>query len=141
MLHPPWRRQHLADRTLVRPRPAVAPPQPQPPRHGDGQGLQRRTRETFNITLAHVPQLWEQITTAGYGDLTLSGHVHAMQLKIRFSGRGWSPASWLYEHWSGRYDNDDGRTLYINDGTGYVGYPMRLGARPEITLLTLKQCE
>lgn len=98
-------------------------------------------RETFNITLAHVPQLWEQITAAGYGDLTLSGHVHAMQLKIRFSGRGWSPASWLYEHWSGRYDNDDGRTLYINDGTGYVGYPMRLGARPEITLLTLKRCE
>ena len=39
------------------------------------------------------------------------------------------------------HDNDDGRTLYINDGTGYVGYPMRLGARPEITLLTLKRCE
>ena len=57
------------------------------------------------------------------------------------SGRGWSPASWLYEHWSGRYDNDDGQTLYVNDGTGYVGYPMRLGARPEITLLTLKRCE
>lgn len=97
--------------------------------------------ETFNITLAHVPQHWEQITAAGYGDLTLSGHVHSMQLKVRLSGRGWSPASWLYEHWSGRYDTDDARTLYVNDGIGYVGYPMRLGARPEITLLTLKRCE
>ena len=35
----------------------------------------------------------------------------------------------------------DGRTLYINDGIGYVAYPMRIGARPEITLITLKRCE
>ena len=40
---------------------------------------------------------------------------------------------------SGRYDT--GRhTLYVNDGTGYVAYPMRLGAWPEVTLFTLKRC-
>ena len=94
----------------------------------------------YNITLVHVPQLWKPVMEAGYGDLTLSGHVHAMQFKIRPWGRGWSPAAWLYEHWSGRYD--DGRhTLYINDGTGCVAYPMRLGAWPEVTLFTLKRCE
>lgn len=95
---------------------------------------------TYNIALAHVPQLWDPIVAAGYGDLTLSGHVHAMQMKIRPWGRGWSPAVWLYPRWSGRYD--EGRhTLYINDGIGYVAYPMRLGAWPEITLFTLKRCE
>ncbi len=94
----------------------------------------------FNITAVHLPQLWEQVTAAGYGDLTLSGHVHSMQLKIRLFGRAYSPAQWLYDRWSGRYD-EGGRTLYINDGTGYVGYPMRLGAYPEITLFTLKRCE
>ena len=94
----------------------------------------------YNITLVHIPQLWEQIVEAGYGDLTLVGHVHSMQFKIRPWGRGWSPAEWLYEHWSGRYDT--GRhTLYVNDGTGYVAYPMRLGAWPEVTLFTLKRCE
>ena len=94
----------------------------------------------YNITLVHLPQLWEQITAMGYGDLTLAGHVHSMQFKIRPWGRGWSPASWIYEHWSGRYDA--GRhTLYVNDGTGYVAYPMRLGAWPEVTLFTLKRCE
>lgn len=94
----------------------------------------------YNITLVHIPQLWEQITEAGYGDLTLAGHVHSMQLKIRPWGRGWSPAKWVYTHWSGRYDA--GRhTLYVNDGTGYVAYPMRLGAWPEVTLFTLKRCE
>lgn len=93
----------------------------------------------YNITLVHVPQLWEQIIATGHGDLTLAGHVHAMQMKIRPWGRGCSPASWLYPRWSGRYDM--GRhTLYINDGTGYVAYPMRLGAWPEITLFTLKRC-
>lgn len=93
----------------------------------------------FNLTAVHLPQLWGQIVEAGYGDLTLAGHVHAMQLKIRLFGHYYSPAQWLYSQWSGRYDEGP-RTLYINDGTGYVAYPMRLGAWPEITLITLRRC-
>lgn len=91
----------------------------------------------YNITVVHLPQLWPQITAAGYGDLTLAGHVHAMQLKVHLLGRAWSPARLLYKRWSGRYD-EAGSTLYINDGTGCVAYPMRLGAWPEITLFTLR---
>lgn len=94
----------------------------------------------YNITAVHIPQLWPQITGAGYGDLTLSGHVHSMQMKVRLFGRAFSPAQLLYTRWSGRYD-EDGRTLYINDGTGYVAFPMRVGAYPEITLITLERCE
>lgn len=93
----------------------------------------------FNVTAAHLPQLWPQIRAAGFGDLTLSGHVHSMQMKLHLFGRAYSPAQWFYERWSGRYDLD-GSTLYINDGTGYVVYPMRLGAYPEITLFTLRRC-
>lgn len=96
---------------------------------------------TFNITLAHLPQLWPQIVAWGYGDLTLSGHVHAMQTKVRLFGRAFSPARILYPRWSGRYDDAEGHTLYINDGAGCVAWPMRLGAPPEITLITLKSCE
>lgn len=94
----------------------------------------------YNITVVHIPQLWTQITGAGYGDLTLAGHVHSMQMKVRLFGRAYSPAQLLYTRWSGRYD-EQGRSLYINDGTGYVAFPMRLGAYPEITLITLEQCE
>ena len=98
-------------------------------------------RELFDITLVHLPQYWSQVTDCGYGDLTLSGHTHAMQLKLHFGRwRGWSPARLLYKEWSGRYDRD-GRTLYITDGVGYVGYPMRIGAPPELTLFILKLCE
>ena len=94
----------------------------------------------YNITAVHIPQLWPQITGAGYGDLTLSGHVHSMQMKLRLFGRAFSPAQLLYTRWSGRYD-ENGHTLYINDGTGYVAFPMRVGAYPEITLITLERCE
>lgn len=97
--------------------------------------------DLFDITLVHLPQLWGQVLEAGYGDLTLSGHTHAMQIRLRLGkGRGWSPARLLYREWGGRYDRD-GRTLYINDGIGYVGYPMRIGASPEITLITLGRCK
>lgn len=94
----------------------------------------------FNITAVHLPQLWQQIVESGYGDLTLAGHVHAMQMKVRLFGGAISPARLLYERWSGRYE-EGAHTLYINDGTGYVAYPMRLGAWPEITLITLRRCE
>ncbi len=94
----------------------------------------------FNITAVHLPQLWEQVLDTPYGDLTLSGHVHAMQFKINLFGCALSPARLRYKRWSGRYDRA-GRTLYINDGIGYVAYPMRLGAWPEITLITLRRCE
>lgn len=93
----------------------------------------------YNLTAVHLPQLWPQIRNIGRGDLTLAGHVHSMQMKIRIFGHSFSPAACLYEQWSGRYDAD-GKTLYINDGIGYVGYPMRLGAWPEITLITLRRC-
>lgn len=93
--------------------------------------------DMFNITISHIPQMWRRITSLGYGDLTLAGHVHAMQAKLHVGERGISPAELLYEEWSGRYECN-GSTLYINDGTGYVGLYMRLGAWPEITVLTLK---
>ncbi len=95
--------------------------------------------ETFSVVLSHTPQMWRAIMETGFGDLTLSGHTHAMQIKI---GR-WSPARALYDEWSGYYIENTGKkySLYVNDGMGCVGYPMRIGASPELTLFILKRCE
>lgn len=90
----------------------------------------------FNITLSHIPQLWDMILAGRYADLTLSGHVHAMQMKLPIGKRGLSPSRVKYKRWSGLYE-EQGRWLYINDGLGCVAYPMRIGARPEITLIEL----
>lgn len=86
----------------------------------------------FNITLSHLPQLWYSLCDNGYSDLTLSGHIHAMQMKIC----SFSPARFMYKEWSGLYEKENGK-LYINDGIGCVGYLARFGARPEITVIEL----
>ena len=86
----------------------------------------------FNITISHLPQLWNVLSESGNSDLTLSGHIHSMQMKFF----GFSPAKFMYEYWSGLYDNGKGK-LYINDGIGCVGFIARFGARPEITVIEL----
>ena len=86
----------------------------------------------FNITLSHLPQLWHSLCDGGYSDLTLSGHIHAMQMKIG----ALSPARLMYKEWSGLYKDGDS-WLYINDGIGCVGFLARIGACPEVTLIEL----
>lgn len=88
----------------------------------------------FNITISHLPQLWHSLCDSGYSDLTLSGHIHAMQFKLG----SFSPAKFMYKEWSGLYEDGDGK-LYINDGIGCVGYLARIGARPEITIIELRK--
>lgn len=91
----------------------------------------------FNITLSHAPQAAPQVASLGLGSLTLSGHVHSLQMKLPIGKRGLSPAAWLYDQWSGLYGTDGGGHLYVNDGIGCAGIPMRIGAYPEVTLITL----
>lgn len=91
----------------------------------------------FNVLIAHTPEVWDAARASGPADLTLSGHVHAMQFKIRIGNWAWSPARWMYTRWSGLYE-EEGKKLFINDGLGYVMYPMRIGTYPSITVFTLR---
>lgn len=51
-----------------------------------------------------------------------------------------SPAALRYSTWGGLYgDEHDRHQLYVNIGAGTVGMPMRLGATPEITVITLRR--
>lgn len=93
--------------------------------------------DKFNVTVSHMPQLWRKIRALGYGDLVLSGHVHAMQMKGRIGSCEFSPAQLMYGEWSGYYVENNSH-LYITDGVGSVGFHLRIGAPPEITLLTLR---
>lgn len=94
-------------------------------------------KELFNITLSHLPQLWDNIREAHPADLTLAGHVHAMQLAMKVGSWRISPSMILYKRWSGLYKEQE-QYLYINDGIGCGMYPMRMGVRPEITAIELK---
>lgn len=87
----------------------------------------------FRILLSHDPTHWTgEVVPDTDIQLTLSGHTHAAQICIF----GWTPASWMFDQTKGRYDID-GQTLYINIGLGCTA-PIRIGADPEITLITLR---
>lgn len=89
------------------------------------------------IMLSHDPIAWEDsIRQHKNVLLTLSGHTHAMQMGIDCWGIHLSPASIMHPYWDGTYQQD-GQYLHVNRGLGYVGFPMRIGMKPEITLIEL----
>ena len=91
------------------------------------------------IQLQHNPYAWRANTLTNSNiDLMLAGHTHAWQLMLKLGNWRWSPASMHYPEWGGAYHDGD-RWLYVNIGTGMVGPPMRIGATPEITVITLRK--
>ena len=93
--------------------------------------------DTTVIAFAHNPALWPLLAARGVA-LTLSGHTHWGQFALPRCG--WSLASPFLEHAMGAHRDGDA-LLYINPGTGYWGIPFRLGAFPEITLVTLRRAD
>lgn len=89
----------------------------------------------FTVALAHNPALWPALATRGV-QLTLSGHTHYGQFSIpRWR---WSLASPFLAHAMGGHQAGDS-LLYINPGTNYWGLPLRIGAWPEVTVITLRR--
>ena len=91
---------------------------------------------TFKILLTHDPKHWRaEVLPNSDVQLTLSGHTHAMQLKIF----GLSPAALMFKEWGGKYLSEDGkRMLNVSEGIGGI-LPFRVGADPQIVLITLKK--
>ena len=106
------------------------------PSKGDLKKASEGTEGAFRIVLTHDPLHWESEILGQDYPLTLSGHTHAMQLSLF----GWSPSSLMFKHNKGLYTSDSGtQSLYVNVGLGETIFPARIGARPEITLITLKK--
>ena len=94
--------------------------------------------DKFKILLSHNPEHWEEVLDKSNINLTLSGHTHAMQLKIPFKDGYVSPASLRGKWWSGLY-KDGEQYLYVKDGICCTLFTFRMGAFPEITVITLKR--
>ena len=98
----------------------------------------------FQIMLSHDPTHWRRsIIPETDVQLTLSGHTHAGQFRLF----GWSPVKMVYKEWLGLYQNtksdasgrDVVQWLHISEGVGCVPIPFRIGAWPEICVLTLRK--
>ena len=101
------------------------------------RALARVPARATTIAFAHNPALWPALAARGVA-LTLSGHTHWGQFAV--PKLGWSLASPFLQHAMGAHA-EKGSLLYISPGTGYWGIPFRLGAPPEVTLVTLRRGE
>lgn len=95
--------------------------------------------DMFTILMSHDSSHWRcEVLQYPDIDLTLSGHTHAAQVGIYIGDFKWSPSKFKYEEYDGLYQ-ENGQYMYVNRGLGFVGVPMRIGAYPEISVLTLER--
>lgn len=105
------------------------------PDRGDLPKALKGTDGMFTVLLSHDPTHWRRKVLPDTSvQLTLSGHTHDMQISLF----GFSVSQFIYPEHKGMYLQGN-RGLYVNIGLGYVLFPMRLGAWPEITVITLKK--
>lgn len=109
-------------------------------------GLRKLMRRDIpNILLSHNPNTFPRAAELGV-ELSLAGHTHGGQIQIEIVDHRWSPARFMTSYVAGLYQRPmaaggeaaAGKAcLYVNRGLGTIGIPVRLGAQPEISLLTL----
>jgi predicted MPP superfamily phosphohydrolase len=102
-----------------------------------GRLLERFPRRAahLRLLLLHDPLGFRDVPK-GDVDLTLSGHTHGGQLGLVSLGFDWTvlarsrwPDHGLFGHGSNR--------LYVHRGTGFYGFPLRIGVPGEASLLEL----
>jgi hypothetical protein len=97
--------------------------------------LRGRPEGAATVLLSHQPNTWRRAQELGI-ELQLSGHTHGGQLALLWLHRSLSLARLITPFVAGLYRA--GRSyLYVNRGAGSVMPMVRLGARPEVTELTL----
>jgi uncharacterized protein len=89
--------------------------------------------DEMKLLLAHNPLIFRQATRYGV-DLTLSGHTHGGQVKVRDPEKRLLPRRKLT---SGLHSRKDSQ-IYITRGIGTVVLPIRYQCPPEISLLELR---
>ncbi|RDB35679.1 MAG: hypothetical protein DCC88_08960 [Spirobacillus cienkowskii] len=91
-------------------------------------------KEALNILLAHQPKDSRLLEDYPFIDLQFSGHTHGGQI--------W-PLQFIVKkdqkYVKGLYQINENQQIYVSQGTGFWGPPMRLGTHCEISHITFKQ--
>jgi uncharacterized protein len=93
--------------------------------------------DTVNILLSHNPNTFDRAAHLGI-DLSLSGHTHGGQVAVEFKHCSLAAARLLTPYIRGWFQKGDAQ-LYVNRGIGTITFPIRIGARPEITVFELER--
>lgn len=87
------------------------------------------------ILLSHRPEVFPLASSRGIS-LTLSGHYHGGQIKLKSPLGDFSLADLVTQYPEGLF-RLDASTLYVSSGIGTTFTPVRLNVPPEITLIEL----
>ena len=90
---------------------------------------------TPTLLLSHRPEIFPQAAAHGI-PLTLAGHYHGGQIKLKLPGLAISLAHLRTPYPEGLYRMNSSR-LYVSRGIGTTFTPVRLNAPPEVTLFHL----
>ncbi|HEX7756803.1 MAG TPA: metallophosphoesterase [Niabella sp.] len=99
--------------------------------------MQQWDASLANVVLCHNPDVMDMNVWNGYNGWVICGHTHGGQCKPPFLPPPLLPVK-NRRYTSGRFDFDDGRTLYINRALGFT-WQVRFNVRPEITIYQLQQ--
>jgi len=91
--------------------------------------------EAVPILLAHHPNVFPDATSADV-PLTLAGHTHAGQLAIP-GFRHLNVSHVLVTPYDVGWFRTETHRMHVSAGLGSSGQPLRIGTRPEITIVTL----
>ncbi len=91
--------------------------------------------DTANILLSHNPNSFDRAAELGV-DLSLGGHTHGGQVTLEFIHPSLSPARLITPYVRGWFQKGTAQ-LYVNRGIGTIGFPIRFGSPPEITVFEL----
>jgi len=88
-----------------------------------------------NVLLSHNPNAFPSAARQGF-DLTISGHTHGGQVTMEVLSEAVTLIRFFTPYVQGLF-RDGPAALYVSRGIGTVGVPVRIGARPEVTLIRL----
>jgi uncharacterized protein len=89
------------------------------------------------VLMAHDPDLFPRAARLG-ADVVLSGHTHGGQIALPFFVQQVNLSQLVHRHTYGIYRIGDA-TLYVHAGLGTTGPPIRIGAPPEVVIVTLRR--
>jgi hypothetical protein len=89
----------------------------------------------LRLLLLHDPRNFRDVPK-GEVDLTLSGHTHGGQVGLVSLGLDWTVLSRSQWPDHGLFGHGKGR-LYVHRGTGFYGFPLRIGVPGEASVLEL----
>jgi hypothetical protein len=99
-------------------------------------GAERLVRPgAVNLLMSHNPDVFPVAADLGY-DLVVGGHTHGGQVTVEILEQSANISRFFTPFVAGLYRRGSS-ALYVSRGIGTINLPLRLGARPEVSLLRL----